>query len=530
MSQVFAPTISDARAAANAAGIARRAFFRHSGLSLGSMALAHLMTGEASRADTSVARLAPHYAPQAKRVIYLFMSGGPSQMELFDYKPALNRLHGEQLPDSVRQGQRLTGMSANQASLPLAGSQFRFARHGQAGIQVSELLPHTAKIADDLCIVRSVVTEAINHDPAITFLQTGSQVAGRPSIGAWVSYGLGTTNNTLPTFCVLVTKGAGGQPIYARLWGSGFLPVAHQGVQLRAGRDPVLYLTNPEGVSREQRRNLLDHLGALHQLEHERTENPAILDRIEQYEMAYRMQASVPDVADLSDEPASTFDLYGEQARDAGSFAANCLMARRLIERGVRFVQLFHRGWDQHGGLPSGISARCRETDQACAGLVTDLKQRGLLDDTLVVWGGEFGRTAYCQGTLAPGNYGRDHHPRCFTMWMAGGGARGGQVYGETDDFSYNIAANPVHVHDLHATIMHLLGINHERLTFRHQGRDYRLTDVEGPCDRGTAWVTTDSARQTGRRDIWSQPVSEVTLSARLCSQINRHPNTRRMR
>ncbi len=461
------------------AAIVRRQFLSSAGLGLGSVALAQMMGREANASGTINTPLT-HHKPKAKQVIYLFMSGGPSQMELFDPKPMLNVRHGESLPDSVRKGQRLTGMSANQAALPLAGSKFSFSPRGESGMMVSELLPHTAKIADDLCVVRSMHTEAINHDPAITFLQTGSQIAGRPSMGAWASYGLGTANDTLPTFCVLVTKNASGQPIYSRLWGSGFLPVAHQGVQFRAGRDPVLYLSNPEGVSRNQRRWMLDKLAALHDHEQQRTGDAALTEHIERYEMAYRMQASVPDVADLSDEPESTFALYGEAARDAGSFTANCLMARRLVERGVRFVQLFHRGWDQHGNLPSAISKQCADTDQACAALVTDLKQRGMLDDTIVVWGGEFGRTAYCQGTLTPQNYGRDHHPRCFSMWLAGGGFRPGSTYGATDEFGYNIVANPVHVHDLHATLLHQLGFNHERLTYRFQGRDYRLTDVHG--------------------------------------------------
>ncbi len=459
--------------------LVRRQFMQSTGLALGSLALGQLLEREAKAGATDFASIT-HHAPRAKRVIYLFMSGGPSQMELFDPKPTLNARHGESLPDSVRKGQRLTGMSANQAALPLAGSRFAFAPRGNSRTMVSELLPHTAKVADELCIVRSMHTEAINHDPAITFLQTGSQIAGRPSIGAWASYGLGTANDNLPTFCVLVSKNGSGQPIYSRLWGSGFLPVAHQGVQFRAGLDPVLYLSNPAGVDREQRRKMLDQLAAIHQLECDRTGDPALTEHIERYEMAYRMQQSVPEVADLSDEPASTFTLYGEAVRDAGSFTANCLMARRLVERGVRFVQLFHRGWDQHGNLPSAISKQCQDTDQACAALVIDLKQRGLLDDTIVVWGGEFGRTAYCQGTLTPNNYGRDHHPRCFSMWLAGGGFRPGLTYGETDDFGYNIVANPVHVHDLHATLLHQLGFDHERLVYRFQGRDFRLTDVHG--------------------------------------------------
>ncbi|WP_153559259.1 DUF1501 domain-containing protein [Roseimaritima sediminicola] len=469
--------------------INRRYFFGRSSLGLGTAALASLL-GDSQYAHGKSAGGGPvlselHHAPRAKRMISLFMSGGPSQMELFDHKPVLNELNGTELPDSIRKGQRLTGMSGNQSSLPVAGSLFKFARHGKSGIEVSELLPHTAKIVDDLCVVRSLYTEAINHDPAITFMQTGAQIAGRPSLGAWLSYALGSEAEQLPAFCVMISKNASGQPLYSRLWGSGFLPSTHQGVQFRAGRDPVLYLSNPPGVSADSRRKLLDGLAELHENLYEQTLDPAVEGRISQYEMAYRMQASVPEVADLSDEPASTFDLYGEDAKQPGTFAANCLMARRLIERGVRFVQLFHQGWDQHGGLPGGIRRQCQNTDQASAALVSDLKRRGLLDDTLVVWGGEFGRTAYSQGALTATNYGRDHHPRCYSMWMAGGGVRPGTVYGQTDDFSYNIVENPVHVHDLNATLLHLLGIDHTRLTYRHQGRRFRLTDVEGELVEG---------------------------------------------
>ncbi|MBX3421315.1 MAG: DUF1501 domain-containing protein [Pirellulaceae bacterium] len=421
-----------------------------------------------------------HHAPRATRMIYLFMSGGPSQIDLFDYKPRLNQDQGIEIPESVRMGQRLTGMSGNQASLPLAGSAFKFARHGQSGAWISELLPHTAQVVDELCFVKSVYTEAINHDPAITFIQTGSQVAGRPSLGAWLDYGLGSTNQDLPAFCVLVTKNKGGQPLYARLWGSGFLPANHQGVQFRAGSSPVLYLSNPDGISRDSRRRMLDRLNELHELELQSRMDPLIEQRVAQSEMAFRMQASIPEVADISHEPQSTFDLYGEEARQPGTFAANCLLARRLIERDVRCVQLFHKDWDHHGGLPGAIRAECRQVDQASAALVQDLKRLGLLAETLVVWGGEFGRTAYSQGKLTATDYGRDHHPRCFTMWMAGGGVRAGTSYGVTDDYSYNILEQPVHIHDLNATIMHLLGIDHERLTFKYQGRHYRLTDVHG--------------------------------------------------
>jgi hypothetical protein len=406
-------------------------------------------------------------------------------MDLYDYKPLLNKMNGEQLPDSVRQGQRLTGMSGNQASLPLAGSAFKFAQHGQSGAWVSELLPHIASIADELCFVKSMYTEAINHDPAITFFQTGSQLAGRPSIGSWLSYGLGSDNQNLPAYVALLTKGKGGQPLYSRLWGSGFLPSEHQGVQFRPGADPVLYLSNPEGVERESRRQLLDRLNELHSIQAEATGDPEVDARIAQYEMAFRMQASVPEIADLSDEPDSVFEEYGPDSRTPGTFAANCLLARRLAEKGVRFVQLFHRDWDHHGGLPGAIRVESKLTDQPSAALVRDLKRRGLLEDTLVVWGGEFGRTNYSQGTLTATDYGRDHHPRCFTVWMAGGGVKPGTSYGATDDFGYNVAENGVHVHDFHATMLHLLGIDHERLNYKFQGRRFRLTDVHGKLVSG---------------------------------------------
>lgn len=450
--------------------LSRRDFFGRSLAGLGAMGLSGLP------------RLQPgmHHTAKAKRVVYLFQSGGPSQLETFDYKPLLNERNGEQLPDSVRQGQRLTGMSGNQTSLPLAGAQFSFAQHGESGAWVSELLPHTAKIVDKLCIVRSMYTEAINHDPAITFFLTGSQIAGRPSMGAWLSYGLGSDNPDLPAFVVLVTQGKGGQPLYARLWGAGFLPSRYQGVQLRAGNDPVLYLGDAPGIDRERRRRMLDAQALLAEAAQQAGESAETESRRAQAELAFRMQQSVPEVADLSDEPAETFELYGEDARKPGSYAANALMARRLLERGVRFVQLFHQGWDQHGNLPGGIRTQCRETDQASAALVTDLERRGLLEDTLVIWGGEFGRTNYSQGKLTANDYGRDHHPRCFSMWMAGGGVRPGTIYGETDPFGYNIVSNPVHVHDLQATVLHLLGIDHERLTWRYQGRRFRLTDVHG--------------------------------------------------
>lgn len=430
--------------------------------------------------------IGPHFAPKAKRVIYLFQSGGPSHLELLDYKPTLQDLNGQELPESVRGGQRLTGMSAFQASLPMAGSQFNFKQAGRSGAWFSDLIPHTASIADDICVIRSMHTEAINHDPAITFFQTGSQQTGRPSFGSWMSYGLGSLNDNLPTFTVLLSRSRDGdQPLYSRLWGSGFLPSLHQGVQFRGGADPVLYLKDPDGLSRTSRRDMLDALRALYKAEHERVMDPEIDSRIAQYEMAYRMQTSVPDAMDLSDEPDEVFELYGEAARKPGTYAANCLLARRLAERDVRFIQLYHQGWDQHGNLPNDISLMARDTDQPSAALIKDLKRRGLLDDTLVIWGGEFGRTSYSQGKLTKDNYGRDHHPRCFSIWVAGGGIKAGSVYGETDDFGYNIARNPVHVHDLQATLLHLLGFDHERLTFLHQGRRYRLTDVEGTVVKG---------------------------------------------
>jgi hypothetical protein len=465
----------------------RRDFFGRFGLGLGSAALTTLLENDARAVSPSAASnpfegilARPHLAPKANRIIYLFMSGGPAQHDLFDYKPLLNQMNGKDLPASVRMGQRLTGMSANQSILPLAGSIFGFARHGASGAWVSELLPWTAQIADELCFVKSVHTEAINHDPAITFFQTGSQLAGRPSIGAWLSYGLGSANANLPAFVVLISKDRIDQPLYARLWGNGFLPSIHQGVQFRSGKDPVLYLDNPAGISSASRRKMLDRLAELHAIQYEDLGDPEINARVAQYEMAFRMQTSVPDVMNVADEPESTFDLYGSQAREPGTFAANCLLARRLAERDVRFIQLYHPGWDHHGGLPRGIRRQCNDVDRASYALITDLKQRGLLDDTLVVWGGEFGRTNYSQGKLTATDYGRDHHPRCFTMWLCGGGIRPGMTLGATDEFGYNVIESPVHVHDLQATILHLLGIDHEKLTYKFQGRYYRLTDVHG--------------------------------------------------
>ena len=472
----------------------RRSFFGHAGLGCTGLGLGGIAMAEMLSADTNAEETralvdqgvlgSPHFAPKAKRVIYLFMSGGPSHLDLFDYKPALNVLQGEQLPDSVRGTQRLTGMSGNQSSLPLVGSPFKFQRHGPAGAWVSELLPHTANIAGDLCIVRSMFTEAINHGPGVTFFQTGTQIAGRPSIGSWLSYGLGQENANLPAYVVLITKDKSGQPLGAHLWGSGFLPTRHQGVLLRAAKDPVLYLGNPDGVSGESRRLMLDRLRELHEQKLSETHDVEIQNRIEHYEMAFKMQSSVPEVADTSSESRSTLDSYGPDVEKPGSFAANCLMARRLAERGVRFIQLYHQDWDHHGGLPGGLPKLCQETDQPAAALVSDLKRRGLLEDTLVVWGGEFGRTNYCQGKIQT-NFGRDHHPRCFTMWMAGGGIKAGTVFGETCEFGYNIASDGVHIHDLQATMMHLLGIDHERLTYKFQGRRYRLTDVHGKLVSG---------------------------------------------
>ncbi len=426
--------------------------------------------------------LVPHFAAKAKRVIYLFQSGGPSQLEMMDYKPKLKELHGTELPDSIRQGQRLTGMTSGQKSFPVVAPKFKFKQHGEQGVWLSELLPHTGKIVDDLCIVRSMHTEAINHDPAITFMQTGSQQPGRPSMGSWLSYGLGSEAEDLPAFVVMISHGTGkdaNQGLLDRLWGSGFLPSSHQGVKFRSSSDPVLYLNDPSGIDRGLRRSMLDGLAKLNDLQQKQDGDPEIATRMQQYEMAFRMQASVPSLTDLSDEPESTFDLYGPNAKTPGTFAANCLMARRMVERGVRFVQLYHRGWDNHGNLPSNIPKQCGDIDQPQAALITDLKRRGLLDDTLVIWGGEFGRTVYSQGSLQD-DYGRDHHGRCFTMWMAGGGTQPGAVVGETDEYGYNIVCDPVHIHDLHATLLQCLGFDHELLTFPYQGRDFRLTDVHG--------------------------------------------------
>jgi hypothetical protein len=466
--------------------ISRRQFLGRSACGLGAVALAsllnpNLLAGEKTRIGglTGI----PQFAAKAKRVIYLFQSGAPSQMDLFDYKPGLADMFDKELPDSIRKGQRLTGMTSGQTRLPVAPSIFKFQQYGKSGTWFSELLPHLAQRADDLCVVRSVFTEAINHDPAITFMQTGAQIAGRPSMGAWVTYGLGTENADLPAYVALISRGSGRpscQPLYDRLWGSGFLPTTYQGVKFRGQGDPVLYLANPPGLDEETRRRTLDDLNELNRMKAEEFGDPEISTRISQYELAFRMQTSVPELTDFSSEPQQTFERYGAESRKRGTYAANCLLARRLVERGVRFVQLYHMGWDQHGNLPKELRGQCRDVDQPTAALIQDLKERGMLEDTLIVWGGEFGRTIYSQGTLSRENYGRDHHPRCFSVMLTGGGVKGGITYGATDDFSYNIVENPVHVHDLNATILHCLGVDHEQLTYKFQGRRFRLTDVEG--------------------------------------------------
>jgi len=471
--------------------LTRRAFFRQSGLAAGRIALGSLLfpgllrgtpaPSLPTRAHPALPGF-PHFAPKARRLIYLFMNGAPSQIDLWDYKPTLAGMFDADLPDSIRNGQRLTTMTSGQKRFPIAPSIYKFANHGECGTMVSELLPHTAQVVDDLAVIRTVYTEAINHDPASTFILTGNQVPGKPSIGAWLSYGLGSESENLPAFVVMTPRWSAkrdAQALYQRLWGSGFLPSQHQGVALRAKGDPVLYLNNPPGVDSCARRTMLDGLDALNQISFEGGGDPEIQARIAQYEMAFRMQTSVPELTDISNEPKSVLDLYGPEVTQPGTFAASALLARRLIERGTRVVQLLHREWDHHGDLPRDLPLQCRDVDQACKGLIQDLKQRGLLDETLVVWGGEFGRTVYCQGELSRTNYGRDHHPRCYTMWMAGAGIRGGTVYGETDDFSYNIVRDPVHIRDLNATILHLMGIDHTRLTYAFQGLDQRLTGVD---------------------------------------------------
>lgn len=461
----------------------RRRFLSKLSLGVGSVALGSLLIPDlfSGRAkEEEIIQHLPHFAPRAKRIIYLFQNGAPSQLELFDYKPLLREQFGKELPASIRMGQRLTGMTADQTKFPLAGSLFDFSQYGQARAWISELLPHTAGVVDDLCIIKSMFTEAINHDPALTFFQTGAQVGNRPSMGAWLSYGLGSENLNLPAYCVLLSKGKGnGQGVYSKLWTNGFLDSVHQGVQFSSGENPVLYLNDHEAVNKSDRRKMLDQLSALNEENFRQFGDPEINAKVQQYEMAYRMQTAVPEVTDLSREPESIVKLYGPDCMVPGTYAANCLLARKLSENGVRFVQLYHQGWDGHGNLPGEIRGQCLDTDQASAALITDLKQRGLLDETLVIWGGEFGRTNYCQGPLKKDNYGRDHHPRCFTIWMAGGGVKPG-VYGETDEYGYNITSNPVHVNDFHATVLHLMGLNHEQLTFKHLGRRYRLTDVAG--------------------------------------------------
>jgi hypothetical protein len=464
--------------------IDRRNFLNKTAMGMGAIALQQLISplgASAATMEEQIMSALPTIAPKAKRVVFLFMAGGPSQFETFDYKPKLRNLFGSELPDSVRKGQRLTGMSANQSSLPVVPSFYDFKQHGKSGTWVSELLPYTAQVVDELCLIRSMYTEQINHDPAITFFQTGHQLPGRPSIGSWLSYGLGSENKNLPAFIVLISKNASkDQPLYARLWGNGFLPSEHQGVQFRSGKDPVLFLKDPEGYDGADRKEMLGYLQQLNEVQNEVWSDPEVNARISQYEMAYRMQTSVPEVMDTSDETNEVFELYGPDSRENGSYAANCILARKLLEKDVRFVQLYHQGWDNHGSLPQGIRHQCSQIDQPTAALITDLKRRGMLEDTLVVWGGEFGRTVYSQGKLTRDGYGRDHHPKCFSMWMAGAGVKAGYSHGMTDDFSYNIIKDPVHVHDFQATMLHLMGIDHEQLVYKFQGRRFRLTDVHG--------------------------------------------------
>ncbi len=462
--------------------LGRRQFLKNTSLGFGATALSTLMNpGLIGTANAGVnSHIAQRIAPKAKRIIYMFMAGGPSHIDTFDFHPEMRALHGQELPDSVRQGQRITGMTSKQSTFPVVAPMFDFQRHGKHGTWVSELLPHTAGIVDDITIVKSMHTEAVNHDPAITFINTGQQAPGKPSLGAWLSYGLGSLNENMPGYVVMISRGKGNlQALYSRLWGSGFLPAEHQGVKLRSSGDPVLYLANPEGISRKDRRMMLDGLSKLNQSHFDSFGDPQTQSRIAQYEMAYRMQTEAPEILDFSDEPESTFALYGEDARKPGTFAANCLRARRLAENGVRFIQLYHRGWDQHNSLPKQIRGQTMDIDQAAAGLVKDLKQRGMLDETLVVWGGEFGRTIYSQGKLTASNHGRDHHGRCFSLWMAGGGVKPGFEFGKTDIHSYNILEDPMHIRDLNATMLHTLGVDHERLTFPYQGLDQRLTGVE---------------------------------------------------
>ncbi len=470
--------------------INRRHFLGKLGLGVGGVALGSMLAPNIFKGTTEDAEGVPlgfkHFASKAKRIIYLFQNGAPSQLESFDYKPTLNKMFGEDLPASVRGEQRLTGMTANQSKFPLVGSKFSFNQYGQSGTWVSELFPNIAKITDDICVIKTMHTEAINHDPALTFMQTGAQVGNRPSMGAWLSYGLGSENKNLPAFCVLLSRGRGnGQGVYSKLWTNGFLDSIHQGVQFSSGEDPILYLNNPEGMDMGSRKSMLDQLEALNEMGYQEFGDPEIHTKIQQYEMAYRMQTAVPEITDISKEPDHIIKMYGPDCLVPGTYAANCLLARKLSESGVRFIQLYHQGWDQHGNLVGEMPLQAQDVDRASAALITDLKQRGLLDETLVIWGGEFGRTNYCQGKLSDGNYGRDHHPRCYSLWMAGGGVKAGISYGETDEFGYNIVKGPVHVHDLHATILHLMGLNHEQLTFKHLGRRFRLTDVHGKLVKG---------------------------------------------
>ena len=466
----------------------RRHFLGKLGLGLGSVALGSLLIPDLfdKGVDEMPSLGLSHFAPKAKRIIYLFQNGAPSQLESFDYKPMLNKMVGQELPDSIRKGQRLTGMTSGQAKFPLVGSHFSFKQYGKSGAWVSELFPNIAKVVDDICIIKSMHTEAINHDPALTFMQTGAQQGNRPSMGSWLSYGLGSENKNLPAFCVLLSRGKGnGQGVYSKLWTNGFLDSIHQGVQFSSSEERVLYLKDPEGRDRQDSRKMLDNLAQLNDLNYQEFGDPEIQTRIQQYEMAYRMQAAVPELTDLSREPDDIIKMYGADCLTPGTYAANCLLARKLSEAGVRFVQLYHQGWDQHGNLVGEMPLQAQDVDRATAGLIMDLKQRGLLDETLVIWGGEFGRTNYCQGKIENGNYGRDHHPRCYTIWMAGGGVKAGMVYGESDDFGYNIIRDPVHVNDFHATVLHLMGLHHEKLTYKHLGRRYRLTDVAGKVVEG---------------------------------------------
>jgi len=473
----------------HALNLTRRHFFGSAGLSLGSAALYSMMANESRGAEltgtkTGINAALPitHFAPKAKRVIYLHMVGGPSQLDTYDYKPKMGEFYDKDLPDSIRMGQRLTTMTSGQARFPVAPSKYKFTQQGKCGMWVTELLPHTSKIVDDMCFIRSMNTEAINHEPAITYMQTGNQVTGKPCLGAWTSYGLGSLNQNLPSFVVMVATPSNQeqvQAISARLWQAGFLPGEHAGCSFRSAGDPILYINNPPGVSESVRRTTLDGLKQLNELTHQQMGDPETKTRIAQYEMAYRMQTSVPELTDLSKEDKSTFELYGDAAKKPGTFANTALMARKLVEKGVRFVQIYHNNWDHHGNLTGRMPDQCKDVDQACYGLVQDLKRKGMFEDTLVIWGGEFGRTIYSQGGLSKTNYGRDHHPRCFTMWMAGGGSKGGTIYGETDDFSYNIVKDPVHIRDFHATVLHLLGIDHSRFTVKYQGLDQKLTGVE---------------------------------------------------